>query len=131
MAIYINYVLGAILRPPFLLLSSDDNSAFSLDSSTGELRTLRRLNGSSSYRLLVLSDGGTTSVDLEVQVTGDDDDVPPPSFEGRSVRVDIPENTPVGARRKLPAAMDDLRGRGKVEYRIVEGNKDGVFGLGR
>ena len=54
-----------------------------------------------------------------------------PDFgEKSSLSIDIPENTPLGTRRKLPEAVDaDLGAFGTQNYRIFNGNEAGLFQL--
>ncbi len=130
-------------RPPFLLVSSDAgagaDAAIAVDPESGRVRTLRRLDRErqAEYRLSALYDDGGASVSVVVRVRDVDDNRPAfpasssssSSSSSPSVRVDIPENTPVGARRTLPAASDPDQGS-RVQYRITDGNEDGAFGLG-
>ena len=53
-----------------------------------------------------------------------------PDFGKKSLSIDIPENTPLGTRRKLPEAVDaDLGAFGTQNYRILNGNEAGLFQL--
>ncbi len=134
--------------PPYLVVpgSPAADADLTVDPDSGEVRTRRTIDRerTAEYTLSAIKLGGTetassasASVSVVIRVVDVNDNAPEfggGGGGGAAVSVvTIPENTPRGTRRKLPAATD-LDGGGRDEdivYQIVGGNADGAFGLGK
>ncbi len=131
---------GGLPRPPFLVVpgSEEAETDLSVDPRTGEIRARRTLDRerTAEYRLSAIHTGAasssssSSSLSVVVRVLDVNDNAPEFPVSGSApLRVDIPENTPRGARRKLPTATD-ADADARIEYAIEEGNEDGKFDLG-
>ncbi len=118
--------------PPYLIVplpGSNPDRDLNINQQTGVIRTRRILDRESTaeYRVSAIPlSGESLSVTIRVLDVNDNE----PTFPNEEISVDIPENTPRGTRRQLPAAADaDLGKFGTQRYELISGNDDGTFSL--
>ncbi len=111
-------------------LSGTDADSFSVDSSSGQIRTSERLNYESrdTYSVIVTVDdnnGGTANITVNISVTDANDK--PVFTEGFFVRRSVAENLAAGATIGDPVLATDEDGD-TLEYSIASSNTD-IFGV--
>ena len=111
-------------------LSGTDADSFSVDSSSGQIRTSERLNYESrdTYSVIVTVDdnnGGTVNITVNISVIDENDK--PVFTEGFFVRRSVAENLAAGATIGDPVLATDEDGD-TLEYSIASSNTD-IFGV--
>ncbi len=111
-------------------LSGTDADSFSVDSSSGQIRTSKKLNYESrdTYSVIVTVDdnnGGTANITVNISVTDANDS--PVFTEGFFVRRSVAENLAAGATIGDPVLATDEDGD-TLEYSIASSNTD-IFGV--
>ena len=117
-------------QPPYLIVPQDgDADDLIINQQTGEIRTKSVLDRekTASYILSAIPVNGET-VKVEITITDINDNSP--EFSPSQLEIDIPENTPIGTRRKLPKAIDrDLNNFATQGYKIEGGNIGDAFDI--
>ena len=111
-------------------LSGTDADSFSVDSSSGQIRTSERLNYESrdTYSVIVTVDdnnGGTANITVNISVTDANDK--PVFTEGFLISRSVAENLAAGATIGDPVLATDEDGD-TLEYSIASSNTD-IFGV--
>lgn len=120
-------------KPGFTYRFNEPPAEFTLDPSTGEIRTDavldREVLENDRYDLVVLSSQPTYPIEVRIMVTDVNDN--PPEFPEPSIAVAFSESSGSGTRLLLDAATDKDTGINGVsdDYRIIEGNYDDKFRL--
>jgi len=126
--------VGSIpIKPNFTYRFNEPPREFTLDSTTGEIRTTAVLDRESlrndRYDLVVLSSQPTYPIEVRIVVLDVNDNAP--EFPEPSIAVTFSESAAAGTRLLLDTASDRDSGTNGVsdDYRIVAGNRDDKFRL--
>lgn len=127
-----NTVVGYIpTKPGFTYRFNEPPREFTLDSTTGEIKTNMILDREKQnrYDLVVLSSQPTYPIEVRISILDINDN--PPEFPELSIAVTLSESSAPGTRLLLDAANDIDVGINSVtdDYRIVNGNFDDKFRL--
>ena len=134
--------LNATDKDPFgsltyTIVSGNNNSMFTLDSSNGQLRVAAQLDRETTdfYNLTVrVTDGGKPALSnvgfVQVHITDINDNAP--TFNSSYQTTTVKENTKVGVTvLRVEAADRDLGVNAILEYNIINGNDKNKFELNR
>ena len=130
-------IYGVILASYYEILEEHTKKYFSIDSSTGAVRTLQRLDyeTQSNFEFTVrVSDLGEPRLSAEsmarVKIYLTDENDSPPQFEQREYKqlVLLPTFTNVTV-TKVTAVDADIEVKSSLEYSISDGNQLGLFDI--
>lgn len=111
----------------YTIHSGDPEGYFTLDSSTGVIRTAGNLDHEATGTLVLSVQASSRSPPLysyaQVKITIEDRNDNAPEFESTTIRLSVPESASLGAPLYTVAARDkDGGNNGKVRYQLVSGN---------
>uniref|UniRef100_A0A8D8W2C8 Protocadherin-16 n=1 Tax=Cacopsylla melanoneura TaxID=428564 RepID=A0A8D8W2C8_9HEMI len=111
----------------YTIHSGDPEGLFTLDSSTGSIRTAATLDHETTRVLLLSVQASSRSPPLysyaQVKITIEDRNDNAPEFESSTIRLSVPESAALGIPLYTVAAKDkDIGNNGKVSYHLVSGN---------
>ncbi len=126
---------GLNSRVRYLLQTSNTSEQFTLDATSGILRTNKLLDREAiaKYELIIYAvDRGSPelSASVTVAITVDDVNDSPPTFESDRIHLEIHENSPIGSKVGIIQAEDPDEGiNAIIHYSIIGGSDADCFTL--